>query len=302
MAQHCLWVVPWNICNSNALTSHLAFISIFSAVMITMIDVGITNPGHGKYNLWPTPVPFYAAFLSVTNIIFAYGTPALFLTQVITNTFPAGHVAFFSFISEFKNPKDFPKALFLLQICDVSMYIVVAVVVYRYAGNQVSSPALGSASKLVSKVAYGIAIPTIIIAGVIYGHVASKYIYVRIFRGTRHMSKRTLLATGSWAAITLTLWIIAWIIAESIPNFNDLLALISSLFASWFTFGISGIFWLFINKGQYFSSPTKIFLTFANIGLFLLGLSICGMGLYASGYSIHNSTSSSSWSCQSSSS
>jgi hypothetical protein len=41
------------------------------------------------------------------------------------------------------------------------MYVVVAVVVYRYAGNKVSSPALGSAGKVVSKVAYGIAIPTV---------------------------------------------------------------------------------------------------------------------------------------------
>jgi amino acid permease len=79
----------------------------------------------------------------------------------LTYSLTAGHVAFFSFISEFKNPKDFPKALFLLQITDVSMYIIVAVVVYRYAGNKVSSPALGSAGKLVSKVAYGIAIPTV---------------------------------------------------------------------------------------------------------------------------------------------
>jgi hypothetical protein len=37
------------------------------------------------------------AFLSVSNITFAY----------------AGHVAFFSSISEFKNPKDFHKVLFL---------------------------------------------------------------------------------------------------------------------------------------------------------------------------------------------
>ena len=182
------------------------------------------------------------------------------------------------------------------------MYLVVAIVVYRYAGNKVTSPALGSASKLVSKVAYGIAIPTIIIAGVIYGHVASKYIYVRIFRGTKHMSKRTLLATGSWASITFVLWLIAFIIAESIPNFNDLLALISSLFAAWFTFGISGIFWLFINKGQYFRSPTKIFLTGVNVGLFLLGLSICGIGLYASGYALQTNSGSGSWSCKRSSS
>ena len=60
----------------------------------------------------------------------------------------------------------------------------------------------------------------ILLAGVIYGHVAAKYIYVRIFRGTRHMGSRTWLAIGSWAGITLTLWVVAWIIAESIPNFN----------------------------------------------------------------------------------
>lgn len=53
------------------------------------------------------------------------------------------------------------------------------------------------------------------------------------------MSKRTWLAVGSWVGITLTLWVIAWVIAESIPVFNDLLSLISSLFASWFTYGLS---------------------------------------------------------------
>jgi hypothetical protein len=34
-------------------------------------------------------------------------------------------------------------------------------VVYRYAGVDVASPALGSASRVVVKVAYGIALPTV---------------------------------------------------------------------------------------------------------------------------------------------
>jgi Na+-driven multidrug efflux pump len=74
----------------------------------------------------------------------------------------------------------------------------------------------------------------IAIAGVINAHVAAKFVYVRMFRGTKHMSKRTWLSLGSWILITLILWVVAWIIAESIPVFNDLLALISSLFASWY--------------------------------------------------------------------
>jgi len=68
----------------------------------------------------------------------------------------------------------------------------------------------------------------IVIAGVINGHVAAKYIYVRVFRGTNHMQTRSFRAVGSWVAISLVLWIIAWIIAEAIPVFNNLLSLIVS--------------------------------------------------------------------------
>lgn len=38
-----------------------------------MVDVGVTRPGKNQYDLWPTSVPFHKAFLSVTNIVFAYG-------------------------------------------------------------------------------------------------------------------------------------------------------------------------------------------------------------------------------------
>lgn len=122
----------------------IAFISICGAVFVTMIAVGI-DPKPNLHLEATRTVGFSAAFLSVTNIVFAY----------------AGHVAFFSFISEFRDPREFPKALFLLQATDVTMYLVVAVVIYRYTGAEVASPALGSASNVVMKVAYGIALPTV---------------------------------------------------------------------------------------------------------------------------------------------
>ncbi|KIW15411.1 hypothetical protein PV08_05457 [Exophiala spinifera] len=262
--------------------SCVSFLSITTAVIVCMAGVGSRNPAHGNFQATQS-TSFVTAFLSVTNIVFAY----------------AGHVAFFSFISEMRDPNDFPKALVLLQVTDTTMYFLVAMVIYAYGGDDVDSPALGSAGTVLGKIAWGLAIPTIIVAGVIYGHVASKYIYVRLFRGTRHMSKRTLLSVGSWLAITLTVWVIAWIIAESIPNFNDLLALISSLFAAWFTYGISGIFWLFLNWGQYTKNWKKISLTLVNLFLFGMGAAICGMGLYASGYAIHNEPGGSSWTCAS---
>lgn len=68
--------------------------------------------------------------------------------------------------------------------------------------------------------------PQVLIAGIVNGHVASKYVYVRVFRGTNHMHERTLLSIGSWVAIGLISWVVAWVIAESIPVFNNLLSLI----------------------------------------------------------------------------
>ncbi|KAK2744140.1 hypothetical protein FQN57_004400 [Myotisia sp. PD_48] len=220
-----------------------SFISIVAAVFVTMIGVGIEHPGREVEAIVKTDL--YRAFLAVTNIVFAYGRPTLYfhIKNIFgpnkTNLSIAGHVAFFGFMSELRDPKDYTKALYLLQSVNTVFYTVTAVVIYRYGGKFVASPALGSAGPVVRKVAYGVAIPTIVIAGVINGHVACKYIYVRIFRGTNKMSQRSLLSIGTWVLLTTILWVLAWIIAEAIPTFNTLLSLITALFASWFTYGLA---------------------------------------------------------------
>ncbi|KAK2873908.1 hypothetical protein FQN49_001999 [Arthroderma sp. PD_2] len=258
-----------------------SFISILAAVFVTMIGIGIQHPGKEVHATVKTDL--YHGFLAVSNIVFAY----------------AGHVAFFGFISELKEPAGYPKALYLLQGTNTMLYVVTALVIYRYGGKDVASPALGSTGPILRKVAYGVAIPTIVIAGVINGHVAAKYLYVRIFRGTNKMSLRNFTSIGTWVGITVVLWVIAWIIAEAIPVFNNLLSLITALFASWFTYGLSGLFWLHMNRGQYFSSPRKIFLTFINSFVFIAGAAICGLGLYVSGKALHDSPAGASFSCAS---
>ncbi|PGH15765.1 hypothetical protein AJ79_02145 [Helicocarpus griseus UAMH5409] len=259
-----------------------SFISIFSAVMITMVAAGVQHPGKGKPLQATTDTDLYHAFLAVCNIIFAY----------------CGHVAFFGFASELTDLRDYPKALYTLQGTNTTFYTITAVVIYRYVGPDVASPALSSTGPLLSKIAYGIACPTIVIAGVINGHVACKYIYVRMFRGTDRMSQRSWLSIGTWVGLATALWVIAWIIAEAIPVFNNLLSLITALFASWFTFGVNGMFWLFLNKGRYTESKRKIALTALNIFCVLVGAVVCGLGLYVSGRAIHeDSGSNGSFSC-----
>jgi amino acid permease len=252
-----------------------SFASIIAAVLITMIGVSITRPGLDpishmhKVDLFPPAnVYFHEAFLAMTNIVFAY----------------AGHVAFFGFISELRDPKDFPKALAFLQCSDIAMYIIASVVIYYYAGAHVASPALDSASLIVRKVAYGVAMPTIVIAGVVNGHVSVKYLYVRLFRNSQEdiMHQKTLKAYGLWALICAVLWTIACVIAEGIPIFNDLLGITGALFASWFTYGVSGILWLHMNitRTGWAIAPRggwtwrKALLFVVNLGTILVGLII----------------------------
>ncbi|BCS01947.1 uncharacterized protein AKAW2_60211S [Aspergillus luchuensis] len=111
------------------------------------------------------------------------------------------------------------------------------------------------------------------------------------------MHQRGLVSIGTWVMIGLVLWTLAWIISEAIPVFNDLLSLITALFASWFTYGLSGIFWLFLNWGRYSSSRRKILLTGLNLLVVVVGGCLCALGLYVSGKSIHDHPKSTSFSC-----
>lgn len=108
-----------------------------------MIAVGVQFKG-GDINI-TTETNLYHAFTAVTNIVFAY----------------CAHVAFFGLIAEMERPQDFPKALCMLQIFEIALYVAAAIVIYYYVGDDVASPALGSAGPIMKKVAYGIAIPTV---------------------------------------------------------------------------------------------------------------------------------------------
>ena len=111
-----------------------------------MVAVGVQN--QGGQNLRATVnTDLVQAFGAVTNIVFAY----------------CAHVAFFGLLAEMEEPKDFPKALVMLQTFEVIFYTVAAVVIYYYVGQEVTSPALGSAGPILKKVAYGIAIPTVLV-------------------------------------------------------------------------------------------------------------------------------------------
>ncbi|KAK2609562.1 hypothetical protein N8I77_003058 [Diaporthe amygdali] len=259
-------------------------ISILVAVLITVVDVGIEKPiGGGSIEVFKS-LGFAPAFLAVTNISSAFSS----------------HAIFFSVIAEFKNPDDWPKALAFLQITDTTLYIISAVIIYVYVGPDVPSPALSAAGSItIRKAIWGIAIPTIAIAAVIYTHVASQYVYTRIFGNTKHAIRRTKVSTISWLLITLAIWAIGMVISQSIPVFNDLIGLIAAAFAGWFCFGLPGIFWLWMHHGSWFTNWRKKVNFAVSLILLVVGCLLCVLGLWVSIQSIATASGSKPWNCAS---
>ncbi|KAI1424753.1 transmembrane amino acid transporter [Xylaria sp. FL1777] len=204
----------------------------------------------------------------ITNPVFAY----------------AGHFMFFILISEMRRPQDAMKAAWVLQITATSLYVVFAVVTYWYIGSEVSSPSLLSLSPLFSKISFGLAIPNFFIAGSLYSHTASKLIFVRLFRQTKHIHSHTALGWGVWALLILLANGAAFVFAVGIPVFNYLVGISAALFAAWYTYGLAGAFWLhdaYYFEGGFRAWLQQPFMFAVNVFTILAGAFICVGGLYA---------------------
>ncbi|KAH8166527.1 hypothetical protein CIB48_g1697 [Xylaria polymorpha] len=225
--------------------SHLgtgSAIFTFVSVVLAAIFAGIETHPAG-YTLFPTTDP-------LTGKALPSGVPIVTLVPLASTTFVSGLNAFLnisytfigqitlpSFIAEMKEPRDFPKALWACTILEIILFSIVGGVVYAYTGNQyMTAPAFGSLQPLYKKIAFSFMIPTIIFLGVLYASVSARFVFLRIFHNSRHKSENTVVGWASWAVVT---WVLAFVIANSIPFFSSLLSLLSSLFDSFFGF----IFW-----------------------------------------------------------
>ncbi|KAI1339082.1 transmembrane amino acid transporter [Xylariaceae sp. FL0016] len=249
-------------------------ISIIVAGIVAMAGAGALPVDEGDVAI-AVQTDFTSAFISITNPVFAY----------------AGHFMFFILISEMKHPQDAMKAAWTLQIVSTAFYIVFAVVTYYYIGSGVSSPSLLSLSPLWSKIAFGLAIPNFFIAGSLYSHTASKLIFVRIFRHSRHIHSHTFLGWGVWTLLILLANVAAFVFAVGIPIFNYLVGITASLFAAWYTYGLAGAFWLhdtYHDKGGSRAWIERPAMFSINVFTVLAGAFICVGGLYATITALHD--------------
>ncbi|KAL5118271.1 hypothetical protein ACEQ8H_003781 [Pleosporales sp. CAS-2024a] len=264
------------------LSALFTFVSVVLAAAFSGVQGKPKNyPGMGQVDVLAMPAP---------GTTFVIGMNAL---MNISYTF-IGQITLPSFIAEMKEPKDFPKALWLVTMCEVVVFGVVGGVVYGFTGKQyMTTPAFGSLDNDVyKKVAFTFMVPTIIFLGVLYASVSARFLFFRVFAGSKHIGNHTLAGWLGWLAILGALWVLALIIAEVIPFFTDLLSLMSSLFDSFFGFLFWGVAYMRLRRAQYGEGFWKtrglrgyLGLVF-NIGLCMVGLFFLTAGTYATVQSI----------------
>ncbi|KAF9454894.1 transmembrane amino acid transporter [Macrolepiota fuliginosa MF-IS2] len=243
----------------------VALISL--AGVLAMIAAG-ANPIPNRNLSAAVSTNFYQAFLAITNPVFAY----------------AGHFMFFILISEMRKPQDAMKAAWCLQGFATVFYTLFAVVIYVYIGDTVASPALFSLPPKWAKAAWGIALPNFLIAGGLYSHTAAKLVFVRFFRHSRHIYTHTFLGWTVWVVLCLVAVGLAFILAIAVPIFSYLIGISAALFASWYTYGLAGFFWLydtvhFEGKKGLYKRPVMLILSILTV---ISGAFICIAGTYVS--------------------
>lgn len=137
---------------------------ILTAVFSLTVAVGVQDrpaaaPQQGPYEsdfrIIGNPT-FEEAISAVSTVVFAF----------------AGSPAFFSIISEMRNPRDYTKSLVIAQGAVGLVYLVIGIVVYYFCGSYVASPALGSAGVTMKKVCYGLALPGLVASCMLFIHVS----------------------------------------------------------------------------------------------------------------------------------
>ncbi|RDW92833.1 Amino acid transporter [Aspergillus mulundensis] len=265
-------------------------------VAVSTVTIAVGVQGHppavdgvipeADYKLFGNP-SFADAMAAVSTVCLSYaGTPAFF------------HIA-----AEMRDPRLYTRSLAVSQTIITVIYVVCGTVVYYYCGSHVASPALGSAGAVIKKVCYGIALPGLIVSMVFLLHLPAKQIFVRMLRGSKHLTAHTLIHWVAWLGSTFAVSLVAYIIASAIPVFSSLVSFVGALFGTPICFQPFGCMWLYDNWGSGTAGKPLSWWLKAGWSFFMIlaGCFLTIAGTYGSIVSIIDSYNasggSSAWSC-----
>lgn len=263
--------------------------SILTAVVTLTISVGVQDrpadaPPNWQKEFYIIGHPDFAGAMSaVASIVFATSA---------TSTY-------FGIVSEMRDPRKFNRSMLIAQAFTTAFYIAIGVTVYYYCGQYVSFPALGSAGPLMKRVTYGIAIPGLLVTYTIYSHLPAKYIFVRLLRGSHHLSSSTPTHWLYWLSCTCGITLVAYIIGSAIPVFSNLVGFIGAFFCPWICMIPFAFMWLHDNYRNNPNRTLGIKLQAAwAVFVILGGLFLMGAGTWSAILAlIADSSRTSPWSC-----
>lgn len=249
------------------------FISIFIAVLIVVIGVTTRDRPAAAPQTGDFELGYYViAYPNFTGGIVA--SASIFVSS-------AGTSAFLPVISEMRYPKDYNKALYVCMAIVNGAYLSFALVVYKWCGQWVTSPSLGSAGPLLEKISYAIGLIGLIVSACLYLHVAAKYLFVRLLRNSPHLQKDSIVHWVTWLGCTIGLSSISFILAEAVPIFNYLLAIAGSVCFAPLAISLPGGLWLY-DYGHYRKGTVgQQAMFWAHVLLVLLGAFFCVGGTYS---------------------
>ncbi|KAL4865295.1 hypothetical protein BDV12DRAFT_200237 [Aspergillus spectabilis] len=244
--------------------SYVGFISIYAAVFIVV--VGVTT--RDRPAAAPQEGPYDLGFKAANNPGFAAGMIASCTIFVSS----AGTSAFLPVISEMRNPHDYKRPLYYCMTLVTVSYLAFTLVVYRWCGMWVASPSLGSAGQVIKMVSYGVALIGLVVTGTLYLHVGAKYLFVRILGKSRHLQSNTIIHWATWLSCTTLLGSLAFVLAESIPIFNYLIALVGSVCFAPLAMSLPGWLWLYDHGHYRKGTVIQKAMYGLHVGLVLLGI------------------------------
>lgn len=295
------------------------FSNVQKTVLIVTIAVGVEDrpaaapqdgPWSSDYELFKRPT-FHAAASALSSLTFAF----------------AGTPAFFPIVSEMRDPRHYSRSLMICQLLVTAIYLAIGCVVYYYCGSYVASPALGSAGANLKKVAYGCALPGLIVTATLYVHVRSsarrwrekkkkrintsltlwqlpgKYLLIRFLRNSKHLALNSPTHWVSWIGSTLGVTLLAYIVASAIPVFSDLVSLVGALLGTLLSLQPMGCMWLYDhwNDGKITRTPRWMMMVCWSVFIIVVGTFLMISGTYGAVVDIiasyQESGGSAAWSC-----
>jgi hypothetical protein len=198
----------------------VGFVCVASAVYVLALAVLI------KRNVW-WPHDIRTPGLFSTNASFDEQMNAISIQLICV----CGTMSFYGLLIEMRDRHLFTRATLVGQTVVLLNNLGIGLVMTMAAGQHLASPTLSTAGATMQKICYAIALPGLIVSALLYANLTAKQLYVQICRRTQ--TKRTWLA---WTGCMLMVIVCAFVAAQAIPMFEQILGLIGSVAGPCFVF------------------------------------------------------------------